>query len=145
MWVPGSTGRRASYGIVAVVGSGRTEDSIAILLPRWPSLYRRLAVTGKRALLLKNLLQQPKALQRAADEAAGATFTNFGTPTLNGLGTAAFLATVTGPGVVTGQETGIWSGNSAAIARNVRAGMPVPGDATAYFSGFGNPTLDGAN
>ena len=82
---------------------------------------------------------------QAADEAAGATFTNFGTPSLNNLGTAAFLATVTGPGVATGQETGIWSGNSAAIARTVRAGTPVPGDSSAYFSGFNNPALDGAN
>jgi hypothetical protein len=82
---------------------------------------------------------------QATDEAAGATFTNFGTPSLNNLGTAAFLATVTGPGVATGQETGIWSGNTTAIARTVRAGTPVPGDPSAYFSGFNNPTLDGAN
>jgi hypothetical protein len=82
---------------------------------------------------------------QAPDEATGAMFTNFGTPSLNNLGTAAFLATVSGPGVTTGQETGIWSGNSAAIARSVRAGMPVPSDATAYFANFSNPILDNAN
>src|SRR3954463_15685015 len=69
---------------------------------------------------------------QAADEAAGATFTNFGTPSLNNVGSAAFLATVAGPGVVSGQETGMWSGNAAAIARTVRAGTPVPGDVSAY-------------
>jgi hypothetical protein len=79
---------------------------------------------------------------QAADEAPSVMFTNFGIPTLNRYGATAFLANVSGPGIVAGEELGLWSGGSGGIARSMRSGQPVPGDPTARFGGLGNPTLD---
>ena len=81
----------------------------------------------------------------AADEAPGVTFANFGSPTLNRFGHVAFLASVAGPGIVAGEEIGLWSGGTGGIVRSVRGGLQVPGDATSKFGGFGNPTLDASS
>lgn len=71
----------------------------------------------------------------APGAAAGVTFLNFGagtstavrqTPRINSQGETAFLAFVTGPGITTGNDSGIWMGEPGSMRRIVAEGDTAP-------------------
>ena len=76
----------------------------------------------------------------------GVSFSGFNSPVLDGAGQTAFLGSLTGSGVTTANDRGIWSeGGGAGLALVARAGDAAPGTADGVnFSGFNSPVLNGA-
>lgn len=67
----------------------------------------------------------------------------FGTPAINDAGQIAFGATLTGPGVSSSNNTGIFSEGGGALSLVAREGSQVPGAATGVkFNIFGNPLIN---
>ena len=64
---------------------------------------------------------------RAAGTESGVNYGGFGTPVLNAAGQIAFVAFVTGSGVNSSNNGGIWSGDAGALALVVREGSQAPG------------------
>jgi len=81
----------------------------------------------------------------------GVNFIDFGKPVLNGAGQTAFSGVLTGTGVTTLNDTGIWSEGSGSLALVAREGSAAPGTipgvnfASAAFTitGGGIPILNG--
>jgi hypothetical protein len=71
--------------------------------------------------------------QAAPDAPAGATFASFGTPgdhcrpLVNHLGTASFYGIITGPGITTSNDGGLWIGENGDFRLVAREGDPAPG------------------
>ena len=63
------------------------------------------------------------------------------TPALNNAGETAFSGLVTGSGVNTSNNSGIWSGDAGGLALVARGGSPAPGTSATYGS-FRNPVLN---
>ncbi len=82
----------------------------------------------------------------APDVIDGANFSGFSEPVLNGAGRTAFRADLTGAGVDSSNDRGIWSeGEGAGLALVARSGNSAPGvSGDVTFSDFSNPTLNGA-
>jgi len=77
---------------------------------------------------------------------AGVNFGSFGRPALNGAGQTAFLGFLTGTGVDSINDSGIFSeGGGSGLALVAREGDAVPGTgAGVNFGFFGEPVLNGA-
>jgi hypothetical protein len=77
---------------------------------------------------------------------AGVNFSGiFGPPVLNNTGQTAFSADLTGTGVTSGNNTGIWSEGSGTLALVAREGSPAPAiDAGVNFGLFDPPRLNSA-
>jgi hypothetical protein len=74
---------------------------------------------------------------QAAGTDPGVVFQSLGgslSSLLNDWGETLFHATLSGPGVTHTNNTGIWLGRVNALRLVVRSGMPVPGEADAWFS-----------
>ncbi len=79
----------------------------------------------------------------------GVSFSNFGSPMLNGAGGTAFSAFLTGPGVNASNNTGIWIESppeeSTGLTLIAREGGPAPGTAEEVrFSSITSPVLNDA-
>ncbi len=70
-------------------------------------------------------------------------FSSFDIPNLNSAGRAAFRGVVTGPGVNSVNEQGIWSEGGGSLALVARTGSGAPGT-SADFSFLNSPVLNGA-
>jgi hypothetical protein len=85
-----------------------------------------------------------KLLARQGDGAAGVEsgvtfsfFNSLSSPVLNDNGKAAFIATLTGTGITSANNVGIWSEGSGAFTLEARKGMQAPGTAPGVnFSNF---------
>ncbi len=77
---------------------------------------------------------------------AGVNFSGFNLPVVNGAGQTAFLANLTGTGVTSANDRGIFSeGSGSGLALVAREGDMAPGtSAGVNFSGFNSPVLNGA-
>ena len=72
----------------------------------------------------------------------GIHFSSFGDPVLGSGGKAAFVGALTGPGIGSSNELGIWSNRTGVLAPLARAGATGPGPgvgAGVNFAEFGNP------
>ncbi|NOZ40434.1 MAG: PEP-CTERM sorting domain-containing protein [Planctomycetes bacterium] len=83
------------------------------------------------------------ALSGTAAPGTGADFSSFDIPNLNSAGRAAFRGVVTGPGVNSGNEQGIWSEGGGSLGLVARTGSGAPGT-SADFSFLNSPVLNGA-
>jgi hypothetical protein len=83
---------------------------------------------------------------QAPGTAVGVNFSGFGDPVLNGAGQTAFHGTLTGTGVTSSNDRGIWSeGGGSGLALVARTGSQAPGTADGVnFSSFGTPVFNGA-
>ena len=86
---------------------------------------------------------------RAGDQAPGANndvlFDNFGfssSPVLNNSGQLAFFGSLTGNGVDSSNNSGIYTENSGALAQIAREGEPAPGGSGDVFTNFENPVIN---
>ena len=84
--------------------------------------------------------------------ATGVTIRNFGaatstqvrqTPRIDAQGRTAFLAFVTGPGVTTANDSGIWRGVPGSVQPIMREGDPAPGLSDGALFGDGTDVSDG--
>jgi len=76
---------------------------------------------------------------------AGVNYSALGPPTLNSEGRSAFTAVLTGAGVTTDNDSGIWVGVPGAVALLVREGDAAPGTASGVsYSGFLTPRASNA-
>ncbi len=85
----------------------------------------------------------------APGTAVGVNFSNLDTgfpPVLNNAGQIAFRGSLTGTGVSSSNDSGIWSeGGGSGLALVAREGSQAPGlDAGVNFSGFSSPVLNAA-
>lgn len=83
----------------------------------------------------------------APGTAAGVTYsdTNFATtPAMNASGQCVFHASLTGPGVVNGNHTGLWLGAPGSVALLVRGGDPAPGTPANFLFPDGSPAINAA-
>lgn len=85
-------------------------------------------------------------VSRGGDPAMpGVAFVGFGPPVLNGAGRTAFTATLTGAGVDSTNDAGVWSKEVGILNLVARKGDPAPGTAAGVnFSSFTDPALNGA-
>jgi hypothetical protein len=75
----------------------------------------------------------------------GVDFDNFDAPVLNAAGKTAFRATLTGTGVDSSNDDGIWSDVSGSLDLVVRAGSQAPGTSNGVvFDGIGLPVINSA-
>ena len=84
---------------------------------------------------------------QAPGTASGVVLNGFGDPVLNNTGQTAFVGTLTGTGVDSSNDFGIWSeGGGSGLALVARTGNQAPGTTSGVnFSGlFGNPVLNGS-
>jgi hypothetical protein len=77
---------------------------------------------------------------QASGTASGVTFSAFKEDVaFNAVDQVAFIGFLTGPGVTTSNQSGIWSNVGGSLALVTRAGSPAPGAGSqANFSSFGN-------
>ncbi|MEZ6191240.1 MAG: hypothetical protein R3C45_08110 [Phycisphaerales bacterium] len=80
----------------------------------------------------RNPLHEEASRQRGAGN--GVVFTSFkniySLATLNESGQSAFLAEITGPGIDTTNNTGVWTGYTGALTKMVQTSAPAPGTET---------------
>src|SRR3990170_5463730 len=76
----------------------------------------------------------------------GTVFNGFGTPSLNASGEMAFVGTLTGPGVTSANNAGIWGADGAGGLRLIaRDGEQAPGTPLGtVFDSFNDPVLNAA-
>ncbi|MEZ6193654.1 MAG: hypothetical protein R3C45_20620 [Phycisphaerales bacterium] len=75
----------------------------------------------------------------------GLVFSNLTYPSINDAGQVAFFANINGPGITNSNNSGIWTGPSAAPQLLIREGAAAPGNEPGVvFSGFGGPSLNRA-
>ncbi|QEG36264.1 DUF7453 family protein [Bythopirellula goksoeyrii] len=74
----------------------------------------------------------------------GAIFSGSEFPVLNGLGKIAFRGILSGTGVISNNNSGIWYGSDGSLVLVVREGEVAPGT-NASFSGFGLPVVNNAS
>jgi hypothetical protein len=78
---------------------------------------------------------------QAPGTATGVLFASFGTPVLNDVGQTSYFATLSGTGITSENDSGIWR-DSTIVARE---GNQAPGTATGVvFASFGSPVLNDA-
>ncbi|MEM8782493.1 MAG: choice-of-anchor tandem repeat NxxGxxAF-containing protein [Planctomycetota bacterium] len=81
----------------------------------------------------------------APGTAAGVNFFDFNKPALNAAGQTAFVGHLTGTGVDTRNNVGIWSEGSGSLGLVARKGSAAPGTAAgANYFAFNNPVLNAA-
>lgn len=80
----------------------------------------------------------------APDTSPDTFFADLGTPVINGAGRTAFHAFLTGVGVDSTNDEGIWSEGHGLLIMVARSGMGAPGTPVAVnFKSFGDPVLNG--
>jgi len=83
--------------------------------------------------------------QAAPGVAAGGVYSSFSNPVLNAAGNTAFLSFLTGSGVTSTNDRGIWSAGGGSLALVAREGSAAPGVAAGgVYSDFGNPVINAA-
>lgn len=79
----------------------------------------------------------------APGTAVGVTFSDLGGPVLSGGGKLAFRANLTGTGINSGNDSGVWSDGHGALTLIARKGEHAPGTAAgAAFASFGDPVMN---
>jgi hypothetical protein len=75
----------------------------------------------------------------------GGVYSTLGNPVLNTAGQMAFGASLTGSGIISGNNTGIWVGSTGNLALVARSGSAAPGVAAGdVFAYFDSPVLNNA-
>lgn len=86
-----------------------------------------------------------RAGNSAAGTTAGVNYSSFFSPTFNAAGQSAFLAFLTGSGVTSANDTGLWSGTPGSVALVAREGNPAPDTAAGVnYSFLTTPALNAA-
>ncbi len=82
----------------------------------------------------------------APGTSTGVNFSGFGDPVLNNAGQVAFWGGLTGTGVTSSNNSGVWSGGGVSgVTLIARSGDPAPGTGSGVrFSTFDDPVLNGA-
>ena len=81
----------------------------------------------------------------ASGTSSGVNYSELFTPVLNSGGQTAFLTTLTGSGVTTANDRGIWSEGSGSLALVAREGDPAPGTSSGVnYNVINAPVLNGA-
>jgi hypothetical protein len=76
------------------------------------------------------------------DGSTGATFASFGNPAINATDDTAFQAILSGTGVTSTNNSGIWGDNAQSVRQLIaRTGDTAPGT-TATFTGFSDPVFN---
>ncbi|MDQ3438754.1 MAG: PEP-CTERM sorting domain-containing protein [Planctomycetota bacterium] len=100
-----------------------------------------------RAIWMGTSAANMTMLGRRGDSAPGAdtaVFQNFARPVVNGNGMLATLGTLSGGGVTTSNDRGIWTSTGAALTKFVRAGEIAPGTGGASYDDFFVPGINDA-
>jgi len=116
----------AFYAVLTGLGVGAQNNSGV-----WAGSPRAPLVAGREG-------------NRPPGTASGVMFDSFGNPALGAGGHVAFGATLTGLGIGSQNDAGIWAGLPAAVQLAARKGAVPPGiaNASVQFSDFGAPAVD---
>jgi hypothetical protein len=83
--------------------------------------------------------------RQAPGTEVGVTFNFFSKPSINAIGQSGFLGGLTGPGVTSENDSGIWVGNADGLSLLVRKGDPAPGiGPNVIFGGINDPFFNEA-
>ncbi len=123
------TGQTAFWGLITGTGVGGTNDTGI-----WSEASGALSLVARTG-------------SAAPGTAAGVVYIFMSTPVLNGAGQTAFHSSLTGTGVDSTNDRGIWSERSGALALVAREGDAVPGTAAGVvYTSFitGSPVFNDA-
>ena len=131
----------SSIGIPFINAAGQVAFSASLTGPG-VDFSNNLGIWGPDASGALGLLVRRG--DRAPGTPAGVVFSTLGNPVLNAPGQVAFLGFLTGPGVDSSNQIGIWGPDATgALGLLARKGDQAPGTPeNVVFSNFGNPVLN---
>ena len=131
----------AKLGVPSIRAAG-FESFSGVL--RSGSVFFNAVVTGTDLRVLAR--QAQLAPDEAGNPMAGAAFAKFSDPIINDAGSTAFVATLSGSNVASGNKTGLWTNAFGPLSLVARIGLPAPGMPLAKLAAIDSVVLtDGSD